>query len=102
MSWRVAAYAAVFFLGASPLALAQSTTSPSSTSSPAGQSATEGSGASSQMGTAEKDLIMKLERDGYAQVRDIRSTPEGTTAKAMKDGKEVSLVIDSSGKVKER
>jgi hypothetical protein len=96
------ASAAAFFLGASPLALGQSTTSPSSTSSPAGQSATEGSGASSQMSTAEKDLTMKLQRDGYTRVRDIHSTAEGTTAKAMRDGKEVSLVIDSSGKVKER
>src|SRR5438552_3488449 len=84
MSWRVAVYAAAFVLGASPLALAQSTTSPSSTSSTTGQSATEGSGASSQMSTAENDLIMKLQRDGYARVRDIRSTAEGTTAKAMK------------------
>jgi hypothetical protein len=37
-----------------------------------------------------------------SQIRDIKSTAEGISAKAMKDGKEVSLVVDSSGPVKER
>jgi hypothetical protein len=31
-----------------------------------------------------------------------KSTAEGITAKAMKNGKEVRLVIDSSGQIKER
>jgi hypothetical protein len=47
-------------------------------------------------------LIRKLEEAGYTQVRDIKSTAEGIAAKAMKDGKEVSLVADSSGKFRER
>jgi hypothetical protein len=50
----------------------------------------------------EQELVAKLESAGYSQVRDIKSTAEGTTVKAMKDGKEVSLVVDSSGQIKEK
>jgi hypothetical protein len=46
--------------------------------------------------------VAKLQSAGYSQIRDIKSTPEGTSVKATKDGKDVSLVVDSSGKVKER
>jgi hypothetical protein len=35
-------------------------------------------------------------------VRNVKSRPKGISAKAIKDGKEVAVVIDSSGKVKER
>jgi hypothetical protein len=57
---------------------------------------------SSQISVAEQELIRKLEEAGYTQVRDVKSTAEGIVAKAMKDGKEVSLVVDSSGKFRER
>ena len=50
----------------------------------------------------EQELVAKLESAGYSQIRDIKSTAEGIAVKAMKDGKEVSLVVDSSGQVKER
>jgi hypothetical protein len=50
----------------------------------------------------QQELIAKLESAGYSQIREIKSTAEGTAVKAMKDGKEVSLVVDSSGQVKER
>jgi hypothetical protein len=43
-----------------------------------------------------------LEKAGYTQVRDVKSTPEGISAKAVKDGKEVSLFIDSSGKIQDK
>jgi hypothetical protein len=36
------------------------------------------------------------------RVREIKSTAEGTFVKAMKNGKEVSLVVDSSGQIQER
>ena len=49
----------------------------------------------------QQELIAKLEAAGYSQVRDIKSTAEGIAVKA-KDGKEVSLVLDSSGQFKER
>ncbi|MVT68917.1 hypothetical protein GPL21_27900 [Bradyrhizobium pachyrhizi] len=50
----------------------------------------------------QDELVAKLQAAGYAQVTDVKSTAEGTTAKAMKNGKPVRLVIDSSGQVKER
>ncbi|MHC1948563.1 PepSY domain-containing protein [Bradyrhizobium sp. UFLA06-06] len=50
----------------------------------------------------QDELVAKLRAAGYAQVTDVKSTAEGTTAKAMKNGKPVRLVIDSSGQVKER
>jgi hypothetical protein len=50
----------------------------------------------------QQELVAKLESAGYSQVRDIKSTAEGTAVKAMKDGKEVSLVVDSSGQIQER
>ena len=55
-----------------------------------------------QVSAAEQELIWKLEKAGYTQVRDLKSTAEGIVAKAMKDGKEVSLVVDSSGTFRER
>jgi hypothetical protein len=50
----------------------------------------------------EQELIAKLEAAGYSQIRDIKSTAEGTSVKATKNGKEVSIVVDSSGKIQER
>jgi hypothetical protein len=57
---------------------------------------------SPQISAAEQDLIMKLEKAGYTEIREIKSTAEGIVAKAKKDGREVSLVSDSSGNVRER
>jgi len=50
----------------------------------------------------EQELKAKLESAGYSQIRDVKSTAEGTVVKAMKNGKEVSLVVDSSGQYQER
>lgn len=50
----------------------------------------------------QEELVAKLKSAGYSQVRDIKSTAEGTSVKATKDGKDISLVVDSSGQVKER
>jgi hypothetical protein len=52
--------------------------------------------------SAEKNAQLALEKAGYTQVTNIKSSPEGVTAKAMKDGKEVWVVVDSYGKIKER
>lgn len=49
----------------------------------------------------EHDVQQKLEQEGYTQVRDIKFSGEGIHAKAKKDGKDVSLVLDSSGKIME-
>jgi Peptidase propeptide and YPEB domain len=50
----------------------------------------------------QQELVAKLESAGYSQIRDIKSTAEGTAVKATKDGKEVSLVVDSSGQIQQR
>jgi Peptidase propeptide and YPEB domain len=50
----------------------------------------------------QDELVAKLQAAGYSQVSDIKSTAEGTSVKAMKNGKEVRLVVDSSGQIKER
>lgn len=41
----------------------------------------------------------KLEQEGYTGVHDVNFGPEAITAKASKNGKEWSLVMDSYGKV---
>ena len=51
---------------------------------------------------SQQELVGKLEAAGYSQVRDIKSSAEGISVKATKNGKEVSLVVDSNGQVKER
>jgi hypothetical protein len=50
----------------------------------------------------QEELIAKIQAAGYSQVSDVKSTAEGITAKAVKDGKPVTLVVDSSGQIKER
>jgi hypothetical protein len=50
----------------------------------------------------QEELVAKIQAAGYSQVSDIKSTAEGISVKAMKNGKEVRLVVDSSGQIKER
>ena len=50
----------------------------------------------------QEELVAKLQSAGYSQIRDIKSTAEGISVKATKDGQDVSLVVDSSGQVKQR
>ncbi len=54
------------------------------------------------MTPAERDARTALQREGYTQIADLKSTKNGITAKATKDGRKVSVSIDSSGKVKQR
>jgi hypothetical protein len=49
---------------------------------------------------AEKDALSTLQRAGY-QVRDIQTTKAGVIAKAARDGRDVSLIVDSRGKIRE-
>ena len=51
-------------------------------------------------GLTPEEVIVKLERAGYSQIREIKSG-KITTFKAVKDGKIVSLIVDSSGHFKE-
>ncbi|WP_377827614.1 hypothetical protein ACFKHW_23255 [Bradyrhizobium lupini] len=57
---------------------------------------------SSAHALTQEELVAKIQAAGYAQVSDIKSTAEGVTAKAVKNGRAVTLVVDSSGRVKER
>jgi len=50
----------------------------------------------------QQELIAKLEAAGYTMVSDIKSTAEGMVARAIKNGKEVRVVVDSSGQIKEQ
>jgi hypothetical protein len=50
----------------------------------------------------EQEIVAKLKAAGYTEVSDIKSTAEGTVVKAIKDGKEVRLVVDSSGQIMEQ
>lgn len=59
-------------------------------------------GMSAANALTQEELIAKIQAAGYSQVSEVKSTAEGTTAKAMKNGKEVRLVIDSSGQIKVR
>jgi hypothetical protein len=51
-------------------------------------------------GLSLEEITVKLERQGYSQIREMKSG-KITTFKAVKNGKAVSLVVDSSGHVNE-
>jgi hypothetical protein len=50
----------------------------------------------------QEELIAKIRAAGYSQVQDVKSTAEGIAANAVKDGKPVKLLADSSSQIKER
>lgn len=98
---RAAALAAALCFGAASLALAQTATTPS-VDRTTDQGTGAASGTSSAMTKSEMDAQKVLENQGYSHVQDVKSTPEGISAKAKKDGQDVDLTIDSSGKVREK
>ncbi|MCA6124521.1 hypothetical protein J6500_21880 [Bradyrhizobium sp. WSM 1704] len=49
----------------------------------------------------QEELVARIEAAGYSQVSDIKSTAEGIIAKATKNGRQVRLVMDSNGQIKE-
>ena len=51
-------------------------------------------------GLTTQEVVAKLESAGYSQIREMKSG-KIMTYKAVRAGKEVSLVVDSFGKVKE-
>jgi hypothetical protein len=59
-----------------------------------------GEPAQQAMTQTEKDARSALEKAGYTRIRDVKSTRDGVTAKAMKDGKDMSVVVDTSGEIK--
>ena len=44
----------------------------------------------------------QLKAAGYSQIGEIKSTAEGTAVNAVKDGKEVHLLVDGTDQIKER
>jgi hypothetical protein len=50
----------------------------------------------------QQELVAKLQAAGYSQIGEGKSTAEGIAVKAIKDGKEVDLVVDSSGQIQQR
>ncbi|SDF92034.1 Peptidase propeptide and YPEB domain-containing protein [Bradyrhizobium brasilense] len=60
------------------------------------------SGLSPARALTQEELVARIQAAGYSQISDIKSTAEGMTAKAVKDGKQVHLTIDSSGQIKQR
>ncbi|WP_341510736.1 PepSY domain-containing protein [Bradyrhizobium sp. ISRA442] len=48
----------------------------------------------------KEELVAKIQAAGYSEVSDIKSTAEGMVVRAVKDGKQVRLVVDSSGQIK--
>ena len=51
-------------------------------------------------GLTNQEVVARLEASGYSQIREMKSG-KIITYKAVRAGKEVSLVIDSFGKFKE-
>jgi hypothetical protein len=96
---QLSTIAAALLFGTATLAIAQSQT----TTDPSGDHDTNaGVATSPPMTSSEMEIKTKLENAGYTQVREVKSTAEGFSAKAMKQGKEVSLTIDSNGQVREK
>jgi hypothetical protein len=102
---KTLAIAAALAMGVSGLALAQTSTPTAPSTPPAARSTTQpsttsGSGSSSATAIhSEADVKQKLESQGYSNVTDVKKDKDGYTAKAMKDGKQVSLDVDNSGKI---
>jgi hypothetical protein len=71
------------------------------TTSPSGPmnrpTATPQGAAPGQSGTilSERDIRMKLQADGYANVSDLKREGNKYSAMAMKDGRKVSLSVDA-------
>ena len=53
------------------------------------------------MTPAEKNAHLALEKAGYQDIKDVKSGPKGIAAKASKNGKQVSVLVDPEGKIEE-
>ncbi|WP_027547273.1 hypothetical protein [Bradyrhizobium sp. WSM2254] len=59
-------------------------------------------GVSTASALTQDELIDRIQAAGYTQVSEIKSTAEGTTAKALKNGKPVRLLVDGAGQIREQ
>ena len=62
---------------------------------------TVGSGTSAQV-TDQAQVKQQLEQQGYTNVQNVRKDGAGWTAKANKDGQQVTVNVDNSGQIKTR
>ena len=62
---------------------------------------TAGSGTSAQV-TDQAQVKQRLEQQGYTNVQNVRKDRMGWTAKAKKDGQQVTVNVDNSGQIKTR
>ncbi|HEX2890437.1 hypothetical protein [Vineibacter terrae] len=85
---RLLAMIIISIMAAMP-AMAQTTPAPAPSGGPPGMTSTE------------KNAQLALEKAGYSQVTDVKSGPRGVAAKAVKNGKPVSVVVDPMGKIEE-
>ena len=94
-------------LAAAGIAHAQTSTTPSSPSATTPPSTTTtpstGGSASGSAGTMSMSAVKtKIEASGYSNVTDLKKDSTGDwTAKATKSGKQVAVMVDSKGTVKE-
>lgn len=107
---KTATLAAALIVAASPLALAQTSTqprtAPTSPSTAPSATTTPSTGTAGSSMMPEADLKRQLEQQGYSQIQlrdDTSSSDKGDWAgSAMKNGKQVNIHVDPSGKVSER
>jgi len=89
---KLLAIAAVLLVAGAPLvSFAQSSAKPNPAATP------ETSTAPGKL--TNQEIKNRLESLGYTQVKNISPTPRGTSAKAMKGDKPVTVVVDSAGKI---
>jgi hypothetical protein len=103
-----AAAVTALLIGASSLAMAQTATPGTVPGTGAGappalgSSGAAGSNGMSSSKTAiktEAQAKQKLEASGYANIANVHQAGDGWAAKAMKNGEQVSVLIDASGKI---
>jgi hypothetical protein len=100
---KTALTAAAVLLGVSTLAVAQtSPTAPSTrpaTPAPSGTTTSPGTGASGSgsPSISSEQIKSALEQQGYSQVQ-VKPSSGGHSVTAMKDGKQVKMEVDSSGR----
>ena len=99
------AIAAALFVCASSIAIAQ--TSPAGppsagSSNPSSPATTAPAGTTSLPAAAaltEAQVKQKLEADGYTNIHDLQRGKDGWNAKAMHNGKQVSVAVDNDGRI---
>jgi hypothetical protein len=51
---------------------------------------------------SDKEAELRLQQAGYTGVREIKPTADGVQARAVKDGRDVVVVLEPSGEIREQ